>query len=77
MQKLGACIDDSATLDWSKKCVDKNGNPTPDSTTETQHTKIPCGKVASPLPFFDMLNLIAVAIFLSIYYFSIRNKKIR
>jgi len=74
-QQLGSCVNDEATLIWSKICKTAEGEIT-EGDEIPKETKIPCGKVASPLPFFDMINFIFVAICLSLYY-SLRNKKIR
>jgi len=77
MQQLGACVNDAAILTWSKKCTSILPPYAVTEESPEQQTSIPCGRVASPLPFFSILNMVVVAIFFSIYYFSIRNKKIR
>jgi len=74
-QNLGPCVNDVAELKWSKICKNAQGVVTEGSDVP-QTTPIPCGKVASPLPFFDILNFIVVAIVLSFYYSCIRNKKL-
>ena len=68
-QKLSECIDDEATLTWTKVCT----NTTADThcvtnITQPRTTPISCGKATSPLPFFSFFNFVAVLSFLLVYY---------
>jgi len=67
-QKLSECVNDAATLTWTKRCTSLTEDTTCEFIPDERTTPIACGRAVSPLPFFSFFNFVAVLSILFVYY---------